>query len=120
MAKAFDNVWVYGLLLKLTSLNFPSYLVNTISSYLHNSTFEASFQKATSTHRGMRAGLAQGGLISTVLFSMYVNDMPVPFRHVELALFTEDTAIIATSRSPSLLVSYLETYLSNLELWLRV
>ena len=43
----------------------------------------------------MRAGVAQVGLISRVLFSLYVNDMPVPFRHVDLALYVDDTAIIA-------------------------
>jgi hypothetical protein len=120
LVKAFDNVWVDGLLFKLTALNFPSYLVKTISSYLHNRTFEASFQTATSTRRGMRPDVAQGGLISPVLFSLYVNNMPVPSRHVELALYADATAIIATSRSPALLVSYLEAYFSDLERWLRV
>ena len=62
----------------------------------------------------MRAGVAQGSLISPVLFSLYVNDMPTPSRHVELALYADDTAIIATSRKPALLVTYLETYLSKL------
>jgi len=28
--------------------------------------------------RGMRAGVAQGGFISPVLLSLYVNDMPSP------------------------------------------
>jgi hypothetical protein len=68
----------------------------------------------------MRAGVAQEGLISPVLFSLYVNDMPVPSRHVDLALYADDTTIIATSRSPTLLVSYLEAYHSDLERWLRV
>ena len=63
----------------------------------------------------MRAGVAQGGLISPVLFSLYVNDMPKSSNHVELALYADDTAIIATSRTPVLLVSYLQTYLSHLE-----
>ena len=67
----------------------------------------------------MRAGVAQGGLICPVLFSVYVNDMPVPSCHVELALYADDTAIIATSRKPELLVSYLEAYLADLERWLR-
>jgi hypothetical protein len=67
----------------------------------------------------MRAGVAQGGLISPVLFSLYVNDIPVPSRHVELALYADDTTVIATSRKPALLVSYLESYLADLELWLR-
>jgi hypothetical protein len=48
VAKAFDTVWVDGLLLKLTVLNFPSYLVKIIASYIHNPTFEAAFVTATS------------------------------------------------------------------------
>jgi hypothetical protein len=119
VAKAFDTVWAVGLLFKLTVLNFPSYLVKIISSYLHNRTFEASFQRATSTRCCMRAGVARGELVSPVLFSLYVNDMPVPFRHVKLALYADDKTIIATSRKPALLIKYLETYLSDLERLLR-
>jgi len=66
----------------------------------------------------MRPGVAQGGLISPVLFSPYVNDMPPPLHYVELALYADDTAIIATSRKPTLLVSYLESYLNELQRWL--
>jgi hypothetical protein len=43
VAKAFDTVWIVGLLCKLTILNFPSYIVHTISSYLRGRTFEAYF-----------------------------------------------------------------------------
>ena len=39
-------------------------------------------------------------------------------RHIELALYAEDTAVITTSRQPELLVKYLESYLSDLERWL--
>jgi len=118
VAKALDTVWIDGLLYKLTLLNFPSYIAHTISSYLREQTFEASFQTATSSRRGMKAGLAQGGLISLVLFSLYVNDMPLPSHHVELALYADDTAIIATYRKPTLPVSYLESYLNDLQPWL--
>ena len=38
VAKAFDTVWFDGLLYKLTLLNFPSYIVHTISSYLSDRT----------------------------------------------------------------------------------
>ena len=57
VAKAFDTVWFDGLIYKLTLLNFPSYIVHTISSYLRDRTFEAPFQTATSSHRGMKAGV---------------------------------------------------------------
>jgi hypothetical protein len=67
----------------------------------------------------MRAGVVQGGLVSPMLFSLYVNDIPTPSHHVELAQCADDTALVATSRSPSLLVGYLEAYLCRLERWLR-
>jgi hypothetical protein len=48
-----------------------------------------------------------------------VNDMSTPSHLVDLALYTDQTAITATSRQPALLVSYLKAYLSDLEWWLR-
>jgi hypothetical protein len=119
VAKAYDNLLVKDLLYKLTVLNFPYYLVKTISSYIDCRTFQTSFQSATSRCRCMCAGVAQGGLVSLVLLSLYVNDIPTPSRHVELAQYADDTALVATSRSPSILVGYLEAYLGRLEVWLR-
>jgi hypothetical protein len=109
VAKAFDTVRIDGLLYKLTLLNFPSYIVHILSSYLRVRTFEAAFQRATSSRRVMRSGVAQNGLISPVLFSLYINDIPSPSHHVELALYADNTAIIATSREQTLLVCYLES-----------
>jgi hypothetical protein len=43
VAKASDTVWVKGLLYKQTTLNFLSYLVKTVSSYLDCRTFQTSF-----------------------------------------------------------------------------
>jgi hypothetical protein len=118
VAKAFNTVWIDGLLYKLILVNFPSSIIHTISSYLSGRTFEASFQTATLSRRGMRAGMAQGGLICPVIFSLYINVMSSPSHHVELALYADDTAVIATSRKPTLLVSYLESYLNDLQRWL--
>jgi hypothetical protein len=78
-----------------------------------------SFKTATFTRRTLWAGMAKGGLDSSVLFSLYVNGMPTPYRRVVLALYADDTAVITTSRIPLLLLRYLETYINRLELWLR-
>ena len=64
------------LLYKLTVLNFPSKLVKTVSFYFSSRTFEASFQIATSTCCQIKSGRTEGGIISPVLFKLYVNDMP--------------------------------------------
>jgi hypothetical protein len=65
----------------------------------------------------MRARVGQGGLISPVVFNLYINDMPSRSHHVELTLYAHDTAVIATSPKPMLLVSYLESYLTDLQRW---
>jgi hypothetical protein len=65
----------------------------------------------------MWAAVAQGGPVSPVLFSLYVNDIPIPYSHVDLAQYADGTALIATPRDQSL-IGYLEAYLGRLELWL--
>ena len=118
VAKAFDTVWIDGLFYELTLLNFPSYIVHTSSPYLRGRMFEASFLTSTPSRRDIRTGVSQVGLISPVLFSIYINDMSSPSHYVELALCADDTAIITTSRNPTLLVSYLESYVNELQRWL--
>jgi hypothetical protein len=109
VSKAFDTVWIDDRLHNLTHLNFPSYIVHTISSYLQVRTFEASFQTTKSSRRGMPAGMCLDGLISPVLFSQYVNNMASTSHLVELALYSDDTTVIATSHKPTLLLSYMES-----------
>ena len=58
-------------------------------------------------------------MISPILFSLYVNDMPSPSHHIQLALYAYDTAILATSRKTTLLLSYQESYLNDIKRWLR-
>jgi hypothetical protein len=57
----------------------------------------------------MWAGVAQGGLLSPSLVRLYVNDVPTPSRQIEVALYTDDTPIIATYHKPLLLVTYLQS-----------
>jgi heme oxygenase len=52
--------------------------------------------------------------MSPVLFSLYVNDMPLHSRQVELASYADKMAILATSRQPALLDSFLASYLGDL------
>ena len=77
--------------------------------------FEESFQTANSSRRGMRAGVARCGLISPVLFSLYVKNILSPTHYVELALNADDTRVKATSRKPTLLFSNLDSYLNDLQ-----
>jgi Reverse transcriptase (RNA-dependent DNA polymerase). len=107
------------IIFKLTILEFASFPVKIITVYLHSRTFVAAFQKATDFCSLIRAGAAQGGVISHVLFSLYVNEIPTPSRRIELVQYADDTALVATSNQPALLVKYMEAHFSELEKWLR-
>lgn len=102
-AKTFETIQIEGLIYLLTILNFPFYLL--ISSSLQCWTSEVFFQNATSFHCGVIAVGAQDELISLVIFSLYVNDMPSSSHYAELSLYVNDTTIIATSRKSVLFTS---------------
>jgi hypothetical protein len=118
VATAFDTIWIDGLLYKLTLLNLSSYVVHIIRPYFRGRMFKASYQMATPSPRGMRAGVDQGGLISPVIFNLYVKNMPSLSHHVELILYADDATIIATYHKPAQLVSYLESYFNDIRWWL--
>ena len=109
VAKAFDSVWIEGLIVQLIILEFPSYLMKLITSYVHSRTFETSFQASTSPCHLMRAWVAHGGVISPVPFSLYLNDIPTPSCYIELALYADYTIIVAKSKQPTLLLKYIKT-----------
>ena len=75
------------------------------------------FQTASLSRGDMRVGVAQGRMITPVLFSLYDNEISSLSHHVDLALHVDETAIKATSRKPTLLVSSLESYLNVLQRW---
>jgi Reverse transcriptase (RNA-dependent DNA polymerase). len=66
VAKAFDTVRFDGLLYKLKSFIFSRTLLK-LSSYMNIRTFETSFQTDTYTLRRIRAGVAQGRIISVCM-----------------------------------------------------
>jgi len=61
----------------------------------------------------MGAGVSQGGIISPVLFSLYIDDIPIPFHHAELSLDADNTAILNTFLQATLLVTFTNLYLSD-------
>lgn len=76
----------------------PMVFVRTfVASCLDYRTFQMSFRSAISTHRG--TVVAMGRFACLVLFSLYVNDIPMLSCHTELAQYANDTALTATSGS---------------------
>ena len=96
---ACDTVWVDGLIYKLTILNT---LCTLSQPFLPTCMAGCSKRFSNQPHPLVVAcGMAwlRVEIISPVLFSLFVNDMPMPSHYVELVLYADDTANIAKSHN---------------------
>ena len=78
--KAYDTVWLNGLLFKFIPLHLPDYLLFFLKCYLEGRIFTVHLNDSTSTPKSIPSGLPQGAVLSTTLFSLYLYDMPRPPR----------------------------------------
>ncbi|GBN51251.1 Papilin [Araneus ventricosus] len=114
ISKAFDKVWIQGLIHKLISYKFPYYIIAIIHSYLQDRHFTVSVNNTDSTPRRINAGVPQGGILAPVIFLCFVNDIPKQ-KNITLSLYADDTAIIAQGKKTQDFVSALQNYVLNLE-----
>jgi hypothetical protein len=92
LEKAYDTVWIHGLLYKQITLKVPKYLIFIIRAFLVGLSFTVHLNDATSTPKNIPSGLPQGAVLSITLFAIYISDMPHP-PNTQLALYADDIAI---------------------------
>ncbi|GFX52860.1 probable RNA-directed DNA polymerase from transposon X-element [Trichonephila clavipes] len=110
--KAFDRVWISGLIYKLITNNFPAPLIHIINSYLVNRTYKVRVNNTLSLPHRVNIGVTQGSLLGPVLFNIYLNDIP-SHPQTMLNLYADDTAILATFKNhkTQLLLPSINTWL---------
>ena len=116
VAKAFDQVWHKGLILKLCRANIPLNLSKLIQSFLHERSFQVAEGGELSQARGTNCGVPQGAILSPTIFNLYVNDLPSSPQS-QIFMFADDTALAAQSWNGNYAVRKLQTHLSLLEKW---
>lgn len=113
LERAFDTVWINGLLHKLYSYNCPMFIIKILQSYLKNRQFQVSILNAYSSFFDIPAGVPQGSVLSPILFNLYINDIPKD-PNCEIALFADDTAIYTSDELFAPILTKLNIYMSSL------
>ncbi|CAK9799280.1 Probable RNA-directed DNA polymerase from transposon X-element [Anthophora plagiata] len=112
--KAFDRVWIDGLIYKMINHQFPIPLVKFINSYLRNRHLQVEVNGYKSSKRAIKAGVPQGSVLGPNLFNIYINDIP-SFTKTKLALFADDTAIYAHSFNAVVAAKQIQIHVDLLE-----
>lgn len=116
VAKAFDSVWHDGLVHKFSAAGFPTAQIQLLASFLRDRSFRAKTGNALSGPRPIEAGVPQGSALSPLLYAVFTADIPrTPF--TTLAMYADDTAIIARSHQARLATQRLQVAADQLEDW---
>lgn len=119
MEKAFDWVWIDGLLYKLNKFKYPIILIKLLASYLINRHFRVSINESKSSKRKIIAGVPQGAVLGPKLFNVYLNDIP-KFAKSSTAVFADDTAIYVHSYNAIIASKQIQTHVRMLEGFYKV
>lgn len=96
LSSAFDCVWHGGLLHKMVSLNFPTFLLKITRSFLSGRFFSVAINGTRSVPRRVKAGVPQGAVTSPTFFNIFFHDIPLP-PDGEIAQLADDTAYLTSS-----------------------
>lgn len=97
LRKAFDRIWHQGLLAKLAAAGVKGSAHRWFASYLADRQQATVVDGTTSPFAALYAGVPQGAVLSPLLFSVYMNDIPFSG---STNLFADDTSSYVTESSP--------------------
>jgi hypothetical protein len=97
ISKAYDKVWIEGLLYKLHRLGITGNLYYTIRSLLMQRTIQVVSEGRVSTMFMLDAGVPQGSILAPLLFLVYIHGITdnssLP-RSITMSLFADDIALM--------------------------
>ena len=98
LQKGFDTINHDILLKKLPVIGFSDHTVKWFQSYLSNRKFTLNLQNSFSEVSNISSGVPQGSILGSLLFLIYVNDMPMAVK-CNLFLYADDTCLVFQSKN---------------------
>ena len=120
--KAFDKIWHEGLLKKMHDMKIPNKIAKWIKNFLTDRAFYVSNDGKDSQLFDIKTGVPQGSILSPILFSIFINDIPLELENYEKlggALYADDLFSFYSDTNLNRIQIVLQKYLNKLEQWLK-
>ena len=115
--KAFDMLWIEGLLFKLKKLRVEGHMFKWIRSFLTSRTIQVKVGNSHSEKLTLENGTPQGSVISPLLFLLMINDIPDLNQDTRKAIFADDCAIWKSGRDIDQVIKELQVDLNKIHSW---
>ena len=118
MEKAYDTTWRYGILKDIHKLGLRGRLPTFIENFLADRTMQVRVGSSLSDYYDQEQGVPQGGVLSTTLFSIKINDIVKCLGNLtDCSLYVDDFCICYRSKSMATIERQLQQNLNKIENW---
>jgi hypothetical protein len=117
--RAFDMLWIDGLLLKMIKLNITGNSLKWIQAFLTNRINQVLISNTLSREYSPENGTPQGSIISPLLFLIMINDFPKLSKFTSSALFADDGTIWRSGTNLAQITKHLQDDLILIEKWCK-
>ena len=115
--KAFDLVDHNILLRKLSLYKFNQSAVRWFKSYLSYRQQTIESEKGLTDFTYVRSGVPQGSIIGPTLFLIFINDLPLYFKHCSSNYYADDATVHTHSNSIDIIEDNLQCEFGNTQTW---
>jgi hypothetical protein len=117
LRKAFDSIRPYKLLLILALLKIDARILKYLCAYFSSRRYRIKFPKFLSKFYNLFRGCPQGGILSPLLFSIYINKIGECLLNAFYKLFADDLVIYVFNENVDCLIDELTKILESLNSW---
>ena len=98
ISKAFDKIWLPGLIFKVKSFGISNDLLELIKNFLSNRTQRVVLNAQTSECEKIYAGVPQGSILGSMFFLIYINDFTDGISSI-VKLFADDISLFSVAQN---------------------